>query len=62
MVGPVGKGYVCGEANEKNRMGAYVGFRPFAYLSPTRYVDILPDNDGRLATNMAVINFPSFCR
>ena len=62
VVGPVGKGYVCGEVNAKNRMGAYAGFRPFAYRSTTRWVDILPESDGTLATNMAVINFPSLCR
>jgi hypothetical protein len=28
--------FMCGEVNGKNRMGGYVGFRPFfVYFSPT---------------------------
>lgn len=52
---------VCGEVNAKNRMGAYVGFTPFAYDIATgkavlRPVDMVTNEDA-----MAILTFPEYC-
>lgn len=31
-------GTICGEVNSKNRMGGYVGYRPFAYTPSTQII------------------------
>jgi len=52
---------VCGEVNAKNRMGAYVGFRPYAYPLRSRKASILPDLDGSVGAGIALADFPREC-
>ena len=61
VVGPAGQGIVCGEVNAKNRLGAYVGFRPFAYWPATKRASVLPEEDGTTASDIAILDFPKDC-
>ena len=53
---------VCGEVNAKNRLGAYTGFRPYAYIVKTREVRVLLDPDGSNEAALAALDFPPDCR
>lgn len=53
---------VCGEVNAKNRMGAYVGFKPYAYELATKKAYIMPELDGSNEAAMAVLDFPPACK
>lgn len=46
----VGKNCVSGEINAKNKMGAYIGFRPFLVDVETRHVAIAGDGEDLDAT------------
>lgn len=61
VIGTAGNRTVRGQVNAKNRMGAYVGFRPYAYAVSTKRATVMPELDGSNEAAMAVLAFPSAC-
>lgn len=45
-------GFLCGEVNGKNRLGAYVGFRPFASIPEHGPSSVTIANDGESIAEM----------
>jgi hypothetical protein len=52
---------VCGEVNSKNRMGAYVGFAPYAFDTKKRVLQVYPSEMASNEEALAMVRFPDAC-